>query len=86
MECSVRLFKDQVQRVCIKHDWYTCGHSGHYAEMLEFAAEKSYNDLQAWTNHLKVIAEDILLHSETDAELGEVMYALNKAAWWHFED
>ena len=84
MQCSVQLFKDQVQRVCIEHDWYTCGYNAHYADMLDFAACKSYTDLQAWTYHLKVIAEDILLHSETDAELCDVMYALNKAASWRF--
>lgn len=48
-----------IQRLCIKNDWYTRGDTRAYAEMLDFVDQN-----EPTTINIYKVAQDILEHSE----------------------
>jgi hypothetical protein len=78
---------EKVRRLCIKHDWYTCGDNEEYAAM--FA--KLHDDMgcpeNMTTEKLAEIAADIMEHSEiSEYTITSVMFELARACTTYFDE
>lgn len=78
---------EKLRRLCIKHDWYTCGDNDEYAAM--FA--KLHDDMgcpeNMTTEKLAEIAADIMEHSEiSEYTIASVMFELARACTTYFDE
>ena len=73
---------DDVRRMCIKHDFYTCGDNEEYSAMLRYVDEH-----EPTTENLYIIAVDIYEHSALDdfgqygdSVISSIMFDLEREA------
>lgn len=67
-----RLTMEDLERACIKNDWYTLGDCREYDTLLA----KSDLITNVTTDELKKIARDIKYHSETEYDVSSIMFIL----------
>lgn len=72
---------EELRSLCIRKNWYTCGTTEEYANLLSMVGE-SWEPVDLTTEKLAVIAEDILMHSDLPADYDVicVMFELANAA------
>lgn len=65
---------DEIKTLCIKKGWYTRGTSEQYSNLARFV----YDMEEATTEDLVYIASDILEHSDTEYDIEEILWELNR--------
>ena len=74
--------RGKVQDICIKYNWYTRGILGDYNNMLAYV--ESLTDVTM--DNLEKIAIDILINSDTECEILNIMFILaNECCTTFFE-
>ena len=68
-----RLYADDVMNFCRKKELYTCGNCSEYGKMLDMRNKDNITD-----NQLFKIAYDILLHSDTERDIENIMFELSE--------
>lgn len=60
----------RIKKACIEKDWYTCGDSEEYANLIYYT-----NKLEnVTTDELEIIATDIKYHSDTNETIRSIMF------------
>lgn len=63
----------EVMEMCVAEKLYTCGNDQEYTKMLRFVSHaEPTNENMVW------VADDILKHSDTERNIEEMMFLLNK--------
>lgn len=75
-----RLYSDDVMNLCRVKELYTCGNCSEYGKMLDMCNKDNITD-----NQLFKIAYDILLHSDTERDIENIMFELSEISHTFFE-
>lgn len=74
---------EKVRAMCISNDLYDCGTNADYNHLLLVLCDRCQN---VTTAKIIEIAEDILIHSDSEIELTSIMYMLaNDCCYTTFE-
>ena len=74
---------ETVRRYCISRNLYTRGCNEEYESLYEYIAEKNYIISD---EDLLVIANDILVHSDTDLLIENIFSGLNRESYYELEE
>lgn len=76
----------KLRRLCIQHNWYTCGDNEDYSAMFDKLHDEEGNLVHMTTDKLADIATDIYLHSEiTDYTVDAIMGELARQCLYFFD-
>ena len=70
-----RWCSNSVRTICINNEWYTRGDNSAYSLMLEFV-----DTAPPTTENIYSVAEDIRIHSNTEADVTSIMFILRRDA------
>lgn len=71
-----KLYRNDVRRLCIDRDYYTCGDNDQYAAMFALFDRPLRTGSNITAMRLEAVAEDIKVHSDTTDTVEDILSAL----------
>lgn len=69
-----QISKEKVRAMCIRNELYDCGTNEDYDNLLSVLCNN--DEYEMTTEHILRIAEDIIIHSDTEMDIKDIMFEL----------